>query len=126
MPAGRDKEKEEETYGILEELIDEEKGNCNLIVMGDWNAIVGEGKEGKVIGKFGLGVRNEIGQRPIDFCEEAQIGYYQYLVPNPQKEAIQLEKSRRPGEISTRLYFWQGSVYRNGVKEQFCIPRCRL
>ena len=40
MPAGRDEEKEEEIYDILEELIDEEKGNCNLTVMGHWNAIV--------------------------------------------------------------------------------------
>jgi len=28
-------------------------------VMGDWNAVVGEGRDGNEIGQFGLGTRNE-------------------------------------------------------------------
>ena len=40
-----------------------------LFIIGDWNATVGQEIPG-VTGKFGLGVRNEAGQRLIEFCKE--------------------------------------------------------
>jgi hypothetical protein len=49
------------------------KKNYNLIILGDWNAIVGEGQEEEAVGKYGLGVRNNRGQRLIDFCIEKEI-----------------------------------------------------
>lgn len=39
--------------------------NENLIVMGNWNAVVGEKEVDKVAGKFGLGRRNERGDKLI-------------------------------------------------------------
>ena len=36
----------------------------------DWNAKVGSQETPKVTGKFGLGIRNEAGQRLIEFCQE--------------------------------------------------------
>ena len=36
--------------------------------IGDWNAKVGSQKINGVIGKFGLGVQNEAGQRLTKFC----------------------------------------------------------
>ena len=41
-----------------------------LFIIGDWNAKVGSQKTPGVTGKFGLGVRNEAGQRLIEFCQE--------------------------------------------------------
>ena len=38
--------------------------------MGDWNAKVGSQEIPGVIGKFGLGVQNEAGQRLTEFCQE--------------------------------------------------------
>ena len=38
--------------------------------IGDWNAKVGSQETPGVIGKFGLGVQNEAGQRIIMFCQE--------------------------------------------------------
>ena len=38
--------------------------------MGDWNAKVGSQEIPGVTGKFGLGVRNEAGQRLIEFCQK--------------------------------------------------------
>ena len=42
----------------------------DLFIIGDWNAKVGSQETPGVTGKFGLGVRNEAGQRLIEFCQE--------------------------------------------------------
>jgi len=49
------------------------KKNDNLIVLGDWNAVVGEGQEGDAVGKYGLGVRKNRGQRLIEFCKGKEL-----------------------------------------------------
>ena len=41
-----------------------------LFTIGDWNAKVGSQETPGVTGKFGLGIRNEAGQRLIEFCQE--------------------------------------------------------
>ena len=41
-----------------------------FFIIGDWNAKVGTQETPGVTGKFGLGVRNEAGQRLIEFCQE--------------------------------------------------------
>ena len=41
-----------------------------LFIIGDWNAKVGSQETPRLIGKFGLGVPNEAGQRLIEFCQE--------------------------------------------------------
>ena len=41
-----------------------------LFIIGDWNAKVGSQETPGVTGKFGLGTRNEAGQRLIEFCKE--------------------------------------------------------
>ena len=41
-----------------------------LFIIGDWNAKVGNQETPGVTCKFGLGIRNEAGQRLIEFCQE--------------------------------------------------------
>ena len=41
-----------------------------LFIIGDWNAKVGSQETPGVIGKFGLGIQNEAGQRLIEFCKK--------------------------------------------------------
>ena len=41
-----------------------------LFIIGDWNAKVGSQETPRVTGKFGLGIRNEAGQRLIEFYQE--------------------------------------------------------
>ena len=41
-----------------------------LFIIGDWNAKVGSQETPGVTGKFGLGIRNEAGQRLIEFWQE--------------------------------------------------------
>ena len=41
-----------------------------IAFIGDWNAKVGSQETPGVTGKIGLGIRNEAGQRLIEFCQE--------------------------------------------------------
>ena len=41
-----------------------------FIMLRDWNAKVGSQEAPGVTGKFGLRIRNEAGQRLIEFCQE--------------------------------------------------------
>ena len=41
-----------------------------LFIIGDWNAKIGRQETPGVTGKLGLGIRNEAGQRLIEFCQE--------------------------------------------------------
>jgi len=45
------------------EVIGNLKKNDNFIIIGDWNAVVGEGQEGDAVGKYGLEVRNDRGKK---------------------------------------------------------------
>lgn len=58
----------EEVYSGLEEHYKLAKGEDNLIIMGDWNSIVGECADSQEVRAFGLATRNERGDRPINFC----------------------------------------------------------
>ncbi|KAL4135345.1 hypothetical protein QTP88_006960 [Uroleucon formosanum] len=74
MPTSTHKDEEiEEIYEQVNEVIEMTNEKSNLIILGDWNAIVGESKEHGVTGMFGLGKRNERGHRLIEFCKERNL-----------------------------------------------------
>ena len=54
----------------LQDLLELPPKKDVLFITGDWNAKVGSQETSGVTGKFGLGVRNEAGQRLIEFCQE--------------------------------------------------------
>ena len=57
-------------YEDLQDLLELTPQRDVLFVIGDWNAKVGSQETPGVTGKFGLGMRNEAGQRLIEFCQE--------------------------------------------------------
>ena len=57
-------------YEDLQDLLKLTPKKDVLFTVGDWNAKVGSQESPKVIGKFGLGVQSEAGQRLIEFCQE--------------------------------------------------------
>ena len=57
-------------YDELEVAYRQCKNNEVNVIMGDCNAKVGNETSGKTIGPFGLGKRNERGDRLIHWCEE--------------------------------------------------------
>ena len=60
----------EQFYEDLQDLLELTPGKDVLFIIGDWNAKVGSQETPGVMGKFGLGVQNEAGQRLIEFCQE--------------------------------------------------------
>ena len=57
-------------YEDLQDLLELTPQKDVLFIVGDWNAKVGRQEIPGVTGKFGLGVRNEAGQRLIEFGQE--------------------------------------------------------
>ena len=60
----------EQFYEDLQELLELTPEKDVLFIIGDWNAKVGSQETPGVIGKSGLGVKNEAGKRLIEFCQE--------------------------------------------------------
>ena len=70
-PASNAEEAEVERFcEDLQELLELTPEKDVLFITGDWNANVGSQETPGVTGKFGLGMRNEAGQRLIEFCQE--------------------------------------------------------
>ena len=61
---------EAEVERFYEELLELTPKKDVLFITGDWNAKVGSQETPGVTGEFGLGIRNESGQRLIEFCQE--------------------------------------------------------
>ena len=60
----------EQFYEALQDLLELTPQKDVLFTIGDWNAKVGNQETPGVTGKFGLGVKNEAGQRLTEFCQE--------------------------------------------------------
>ena len=60
----------ERFYEDLQELLELTPKKDVIFIIGDWNAKVGSQETPGVTGKFGLGLKNEAGQRLIESCQE--------------------------------------------------------
>ena len=60
-------------YEDLQDLLELTPQKDVFFVIGDWNAKAGNQEISGVIGKFGLGVQNEAGQRLTEFCQESAL-----------------------------------------------------
>ena len=58
----------EQFYEDFQDLLELTPKKDVLFIKGDWNAKGGSQETPGVTGKFGLGVRNEAGQRLTEFC----------------------------------------------------------
>ena len=57
-------------YEDLQDLLELTPQTDILFIIGDWNAKVGSQETPGVTGTFGFGIRNEAGQRLIEFGQE--------------------------------------------------------
>ena len=82
-----------------------------LFIIGDWNVKVGSQETPGVTGKFGFGIRNEAGQRLIEFCQEKAVVIANTFFQQHKK----------------RLYTWASSdgQYKNQIDYILCSQRWR-
>ena len=82
-----------------------------LLIIGNWNAKVGSQETPGATGKFGLGMRNEAGQRLIEFCQENAL-----VIANTLFQ-----------QYKRRLYTWTSpdGQHRNQIDYILCSQRWR-
>ena len=101
----------ERFYEDLQDLLELTPKKNVLLIIGGWNAKVGSQEIPGVTGKFGLGIRNEAGQRLIEFCQENALDIANTLFQQYKK----------------RLYTWTSpnDQYRNQIDYILCSQRWR-
>lgn len=111
----------EEMYDRIEELMDKLKGTESVIVMGDWNGVVGEGRESREVGPFGLGKRNDRGQKLVEFCKRRKMIVSNTWFDQPKRRRYTW---KAPGETGRYQldYLLVKQRYRNSVKSCKSYP----
>jgi exonuclease III len=123
MPTSEYKDDEvEELYDVIEEIVEEDrKGKTNVIIMGDWNSVVGDKAHHNTVGPYGLGRRNQKGQMLIDFYERNG-----FVITNTwfKKPKRRLYTWKSPGERSRFQldYVLVKQRFRNSVKDVQTLP----
>ena len=91
-------------YKDLQDLLELTPKKGVLFIIGDWNAKVGSQETPGVTGTFGLGIRNEAGQRLIKFCQENAL----VITPssnNTREDSIHGHHQMVNTEISLIIFF---------------------
>ena len=81
-------------YEDLHDLLELTPKKDVLLVIGDWNAKVGSQETPGVIGKFGLGIWNEAGQRLIEFCQENTLVIANTLFQQHKRRLLHMDITR--------------------------------
>ena len=81
-------------YVDLQDLLELTPKKDVLFIIGDWNAKVGSQETPGVIGKSGLGVQNEAGQRLIEFCKRKRTGHSKHPLPTTQEKTLHMDITR--------------------------------
>ena len=85
----------ERFYEDLQHLLELTPERDVLFIIGDWNAKVGSQETPGVTGKFGLGIRNEAGQRLIEFCQENTLVIAnKHPFPTTQEKTLHMDITR--------------------------------
>ena len=96
-------------YEDLQDLLELTPKKHVLFIIGDWNAKAGSQETPGVTGKFGLGVRNEAGQRLIEFCRE-RTGHSKHPLPTTQEKILHMDITRWSTPKSEWLYSFQAKM----------------
>ena len=83
----------ERFYEDLQDLLELTPKEDVLFIIGDWKAKVGS-QETPVTGKFGLGIRNEAGQRLIRVLPREHTGHSKHPLPTTQEKTLHLNITR--------------------------------
>ena len=122
MPTSQAKDHEvEDVYEIIQDVLDSNRGNNNIIIMGDFNAVVGEGKTNRAVGKYGLGTRNKRGQRLIDFAKQNDYVISNTLFCHHKRRRYTWTKPGDTGRFQLD-YVLVKKRYRNSIRDCHAYP----
>ena len=98
-------------YEDLQNLLELTPKKDVLFIIWDWTAKVGSQETPGITGKFGLGIRNEAGQRLIELCQENALVIANTLFQQHKR----------------RLYTWTspGGQHQNQINYTLCSQRWR-
>ena len=96
----------EQCYALARKARDQAAKKDMVFVVGDLDAKAGEGEDVGVVGKHGLGDRNDSGDRLVRFCQESRLGIAHIFFTQPKR----------------RLHTWTspGGQYRNQIDYILC------
>ena len=81
-------------YEDLQDLLELTPKKDVLFIIGDWNAKVGSQETPEVIGKFGLGIQNEAGQRLNRVLPRECTGHSKHPRPTTQEKTLHMDINR--------------------------------
>ena len=81
-------------YEDLQDLLELTPRKDVLFIIGVWNAKVGSQETPGVTGKFGLGIRNEAGQRLIRVLPRELTGHSKHPLPTTQEKTLHMGITR--------------------------------
>lgn len=115
----------EKFYDDLQKTLHNTKSRDITIVMGDFNAKVGEGRCETIVGPYGLGVRNERGDRLIEFCLEHNLVVTNTFFKLPKRR---LYTWKSPADKDNKIvrnqidYILINHRYRNAIQSVRAYP----
>ena len=80
-------------YETLQVFLELTPPKAVLFIIWDWNAKVGSQEIPGVIGKFGLGVQNEAGQR-LTVLPRERTGHSKHPLPTTQEKTLHMDITR--------------------------------
>ena len=104
----------------LQDLLELTPNKDVLFIIGDWNAKVGSQETPVVTGKFGLGLRNEAGQRLIEFCQENALVIANTLFQQHREDSSHGHQQMVNTEIRLIIFFAakDGEALNNHQKQE--------
>ncbi|XP_057183106.1 craniofacial development protein 2-like [Triplophysa rosa] len=113
-----DEDAREAFYSELQQLIDSTPKKDAILIIGDWNAKVGEKEEPGKAGKEGLGYRNEAGDRLMEFCHENCLCIMNTWSSSPKEDLT--PGPHQMGSVETKLITYFAV---DDGKAQYCQQR---
>ena len=111
----------EEMYDAIEEIINTHGRRGNLIIMGDWNSVIGEGRDGIEVGKYGLGRQNEKGSKLVEFCRRQKLAVTNSWFQNHRRRRYTWKAPGDRGRYQIDFILIR-QRYRNAVKNSKVYP----
>ena len=122
MPTTDAKDEEiERMYEQIGDLVKKEKATDQMIIMGDWNAVVGEGREGNIVGEYGLGRRNDRGQELVNFCKRLNLVVTNTWYKHQKRRRYTWKKPGDTGRYQIDFILVK-QRYRNSVRNSRAYP----